>query len=123
MPGAPGGDDRVQAAIDRWQHELLDLSRNNRLLYFQAGAGRRGQGGVRIAEPAPTELFERLANREHRQIIARPPATAQEPLTRQSPLAREGEGEPTRSLLPSSSQGGGAGGGGNSGGEDVQSPV
>src|SRR3954454_3003408 len=110
MPGAPGGDDRVQAAIDRWQRELLDLSRNNRLLYFQAGAGRRGQGGVRIAEPAPTELFERLANREHRQTIARPPATAQEPLTRHPPRPREGEGEgePTRSLLPSSSQGGGA---------------
>ena len=67
-PGSP----RVEAALDRWQRELLDLSRNNRLLYFQAGRGRRGQGGVPIAQPTPPELFDRLANREKRQTIARP---------------------------------------------------
>ncbi|HZO24564.1 MAG TPA: DUF4011 domain-containing protein [Chloroflexota bacterium] len=67
-PGSP----RVEAAIARWQRELLDLSRNNRLLYFQAGRGRRGQGGVPIAQPTPPELFDRLANREKRQTISRP---------------------------------------------------
>jgi Protein of unknown function (DUF4011) len=71
------GDARVSAAIDRWQRELLDLSRNNRLLYFQAGSGRRGQGGVEIAQPAPADLFDRLANRERPQTIARPVAERQ----------------------------------------------
>src|SRR6266540_4475363 len=61
------GTERVLAAIDRWQRELLDLSRNNRLLYF-----RPDRGAVAIAEPTPCELFDRLANRERRQTIARP---------------------------------------------------
>src|SRR5437764_12440265 len=60
------GTARVLAAIERWQRELLDLSRNNRLLYFQPG-----RAGVTIAQPAPSELFDRLANRERRQTIVR----------------------------------------------------
>ena len=69
--GTAVGQMRVEAAIDRWQRELLDLSRNNRLLYFQTGPGRRGQSGVRIEQPAPGELFDRLANHERRQTIVR----------------------------------------------------
>jgi very-short-patch-repair endonuclease len=75
QPDAPDPElARVEAAIDRWQRELLDLSRSNRLLYFQVlggpGPGRRGQGGIAIVQPAPPELFERLANHERRQTIA-----------------------------------------------------
>src|SRR5215212_9102377 len=81
------GPSRVEGAIDRWQRELLDLSRNNRLLYFQSGQGRRGQGGVPIVEPTPVELFDRLANRERRQTIAKPPPAPQSPI----PTAEEGE--------------------------------
>jgi very-short-patch-repair endonuclease len=60
VPGTP----RVLAAIERWQRELLDLSRNNRLLYFQPG-----RAGLAITQPGPAELFDRLANRERRQTI------------------------------------------------------
>src|SRR5437763_2870614 len=61
------GTARVLTTSERWQRELLDLSRNNRLLYFQPG-----RAGVAIAHPTPSELFDRLANRERRQTIARP---------------------------------------------------
>jgi hypothetical protein len=71
------GRQRVEAAIDRWQRELLDLSRNNRLLYLQTGRGRRGQSGVSIAEPSPPEVFDRLANRERRQTVVRPAEAVQ----------------------------------------------
>src|SRR5688500_12025197 len=107
------GSLRVEVAIDRWQRELLDLSRNNRLLYFQAGQGRRGQGGVPIAQPLPPELFDRLANREKRQTIAHPPAQpaltlelapfAEEALTPQPPPPAAGERE-TNGRPPSSTQ-------------------
>ncbi|MGE3267784.1 MAG: DUF4011 domain-containing protein, partial [Chloroflexota bacterium] len=110
---APVGT-RVAAAIERWQRELLDLSRNNRLLHFQA-SGRRGQGGVQVAAPTPAELFDRLANKERRQTIARP--AIQQPLTldldedapgengaipsgNDSAPATAGESQPARSPLP-----------------------
>ncbi|MCC7369528.1 MAG: DUF4011 domain-containing protein [Chloroflexi bacterium] len=82
-PASTSPTAHVSTAIDRWQRELLDLSRNNRLLHFQpagGGGGRSGQRGVPVAQPAAAELFDRLANRERKQTIARPPVAAQQPL-------------------------------------------
>lgn len=49
-------DERVRQQLDAWRRNLINLTRNNRLLYLKASVG------LQIDSPAPQELFDRLDN-------------------------------------------------------------
>ena len=49
---------RVDQAIKRWQEELLDLTRRNRLLYFKPSSG-----ALALTHPDVENLFDSLANK------------------------------------------------------------
>lgn len=60
-PGEPAAGvadiPRTQVTIERWQAELLDLSKANRLLHFKPG-----RGVLTLNYPGPDLLFARLVN-------------------------------------------------------------
>ncbi|MCC6626894.1 MAG: DUF3320 domain-containing protein [Chloroflexi bacterium] len=68
QPPSRRSRDGVAAALARWQAELLDLSRRNRLLYLTPG-----RGVLSLTHPTPDTLFEGLENQERRFRIYAPP--------------------------------------------------
>ena len=47
-------DERVRQQLDSWRRDLINLTRNNRLLYLKSNLG------VQVESPAPQDLFDRL---------------------------------------------------------------
>src|SRR3954447_8079867 len=64
---------RVEMALNRWQAELLDLTKANRLLYF-----RPGSGALPLIHPLAPVLFDGLTIQEHAYTFYRPAAIAHE---------------------------------------------
>ena len=62
------GTDRVDAALQHWQMELLDLTRNNRLLHV----GPRSSGFVRIMQPDINRLYDLLTGTTRKFTFYRP---------------------------------------------------
>lgn len=56
----------VEAAIQRWQAELLDLSKANQLLYFKEGRA------LKLTHPVPTALFDGLVSSIQTYRLYRP---------------------------------------------------
>lgn len=69
MSMAPsGGGLHVDDAIKRWQTELLDLTKSNRLLYFKPRSG-----ALQLSHPDAALLFDGLANKRETFEHFRPP--------------------------------------------------
>lgn len=65
-PAPPALTSRVAQALSKWQSELLDLSKANRLLYF-----RPGSGALALSDPEPESLFDGLVNGERSFVFRR----------------------------------------------------
>jgi len=59
----------VDQRIEEWKRKIVDLSRRNRLLFFSRTRGST----LRVVEPSPIEVFERLVNSEEPWEFYMPP--------------------------------------------------
>jgi len=71
--GATRSSAIVTSALERWQVELLDLSRSNQLLYFKTPRA------LNVTHPAPDLLFDGLVNRGRGYRMYRPDEDEDEP--------------------------------------------
>jgi len=54
--------------LEYWEHQLLDLGKRNRMINYR----ERGRSALRLTEPAPEELYTRLARSEETLTFRRP---------------------------------------------------
>ena len=51
---------RIDSCINEWKRRLIDLTHRNRLIYFVP----RRSSSIQIAEPSPSDVFNRLVTEE-----------------------------------------------------------
>lgn len=86
--GDQGQPDAAVYSLRHWRERLLDLSRRNPLLYFSHSRGTK----VRIAHPAPADLYEALVLREKRLTFPKPVGWSVEDAQFSQELAEAGDG-------------------------------
>ena len=52
--------ERIDSCINEWKRRLIDLTRRNRLIYFVP----KRSSSIQIAEPSPSDVFDRLVREE-----------------------------------------------------------